>query len=184
MQEGMGQTSVLKGAHHEMEKFFRWQYEANGRLGPEGPGWPRINFESPNRCGLFYLPEAVQQKFVDETSEATPDGKKWARPTQVLMEAGDACITMYHIPHSGSRNENGSESRKNIIFRLRNKKRQPDKLVNGVSDHPDRGQGGEWLKYEEGNNPWERSKYAMCNMWDEWEGMQETVAEEKAKTSG
>jgi len=103
---------------------------------------------------------------------------------QVLMEAGDACITMYHIPHSGSRNEKGSESRKNIIFRLRNKKRQPDKLVNGVSDHPDRGQGGEWLEYEEGNDPWERSKYAMCNMWDEWEGMQEVVAEEKAKTSG
>ena len=181
MEEGMGQTSVLKGSHHEMEKFFRWQYETSGRLGPEGPGWPRINYESPNRCGLFYLPETVQQKFVDETSESTPDGKKWARPTQVLMEAGDACITMYHIPHSGSRNERGSESRKNIIFRLRNKKRQPDKLVNGVSDHPDRGQRGEWLDYEEGNDPWERSKYAMCNMWDEWEGMQEIVAKKKAK---
>jgi hypothetical protein len=24
----------------------------------------------------------------------------------------------------------------------------------------------------------------MCNMWDEWEGMQEIVSEEKAKTSG
>ncbi len=24
--------------------------------------------------------------------------------------------------------------------------------------------------------PWERSKHAMCNMWSEWEGMQEVVA--------
>ena len=182
-EEGRGQTSLLKGAHHEMEKFFRWQYETNGHLGPEGPGWPRINYESANRCGLFYMPDSVQQKFVDETAESTPDGKKWARPTQIKMDKGDACIAMYHVPHSGSRNENGSEARKNIIFRLRNKKRQPDKMVNGVSDHPDRGQMGEWLEYEEGNDPWERSKHAMCNMGEEWEGMQGVVAEEKAKTS-
>ncbi len=177
---GCGQTALLRGAHHEVEKFFRWQYETNGRLGPEGPGWPRLNHDSPNRCGLIYLPQAVQDKFVDETSEATPDGKKWPRPTQILMEPGDACITSYHIPHSGTRNENGTESRKNIIFRIRNKKRQPDKVVSGVTDHPDRGQMGEWLEYEEGNDPWERSKHAMCNMWHEWDGMQEVVAEQRA----
>ena len=102
------------------------------------------------------------------------------RPTQVLMDKGDACITLYHIPHSGTRNEFGTESRKNMIFRIRNKKRQPDVMVNGISDHPDRGQRGEWLKFEEGNDPWERSKYAMCNMWHEWEGMQEIVAEQQA----
>lgn len=80
---------------------------------------------------------------------------------------GDVCITLFHMPHSGTRNENGSESRKNIIFRIRNKSRQPNHKVNGVSDHPDRGQMGEWLEYEEGNNPWERSKHHLCNMWDE-----------------
>ena len=37
------------------------------------------------------------------------------------------------------------------------------------------------LKDEEGNNPWERSKDAMCDMWDEWEGMREVVAEEQAR---
>ncbi|MEM7016612.1 MAG: hypothetical protein AAF512_04630 [Pseudomonadota bacterium] len=184
MTEGSGQTALLKGAHHEVEKFFRMQYETNGHLGPEGPEWPRLDYESPNRCGLVYLPETVRNKFVDETSESTPDGKKWPRPTQILMSPGDACITLYQIPHSGTRNENGPESRKNIIFRIRNKKRQPDKMVNGVSDHPDRGQMGEWLEFEEGNDPWERSKYAMSNMWDEWEGMQDVVAEEKAKEVG
>ncbi len=68
--------------------------------------------------------------------------------------------------------------------RIRNKKRQPDKLVNGVTDHPDRGQMGEWLQYEEGNDPWERSKHAMCNMWHEWDGMRDVVAEERANGAG
>ncbi len=173
--EGRGQTSLLKGSHHEVERFFRWQRDTNNRIGVEGPGWPRLNHDAPNRCGLVYLPEAVRDKFLDADSESTPDGKKWPRPTQILMEPGDACIAMYQIPHSGTRNELGTESRKSIIFRLRNKSRQPDKMVNGITDHPDRGQRGEWLEYEPGNNPWERSKYAMCNMWHEWHGMRETV---------
>ena len=97
------------------------------------------------------------------------------------MEAGDACITVFHMPHSGTRNQLGTEPRQNIIYRIHNKKRQPDKMVNGISDRPDRGQRVEWLEYEEGNNPWERSKDALCNMWDEWKGMQEVVAAERAK---
>ncbi len=176
--EGCGQTALLKGAHHAVEKFFRMQRDTNNRLGPEGPGWPRLNHDAPNRCGLIYLPEAVREQFLDGTSECTPDGKRWPRPTQILMEPGDACITVYQMPHSGTRNEHGTASRKSIIFRIRNKKRQPDKLVNGVTDHPDRGQMGEWLEYEEGNDPWECSKHAMCNMWHEWEGMQDIAAEE------
>ena len=179
--EGCGQTAVLPGAHHAMEGFFRWQRGVNDCLGPEGPGWPRLDHEVPNRCGMIYLPKPVQEQFIDETSESTPDGRRWPRPTQILMSPGDACITMYHIPHSGTRNEHGTESRKNIIFRIRNKKRQPDKMVSGVTDHPDRGQMGEWLEFEDGNNPWERSKDAMCDMWDEWEGMREVVAAEHAK---
>ena len=178
--EGCGQTALLRGAHHETQKFFRWQYEQGGRVGPEGPGWPRLNYDAPNGCGHVYLPEMVREKFIDESSESTPDGVKWPRPTQILMEAGDACITLFNIPHSGTRNEHGTESRKNIIFRIRNKSRQPNHMVNGVSDHPDRGQRGEWLEYEEGNDPWERSKYAICNMWHEWEGMRSVVTEMEA----
>lgn len=187
-EEGRGQTCLLKGAHHDMQRFFRWQYETNGHLGPEGPGWPRLNHECPNRCGMNYLPPEVFEKFTDETSETTPDGRRWPRPTQILMDKGDACIAMYHIPHSGTRNERGTETRKNIIFRIRNKKRQPNVVVNGVTDHPDRGQQGQWLEFEEGNDPWERSKQAMCNMWDEWQGMADIVAEmehnERAAAAG
>ena len=178
--EGCGQTALLRGAHHAVERFFRMQRDTNNCLGPEGPGWPRLDHDCPNRCGLVYLPESVRNEFLDESSECTPDGKRWPRPTQILMEPGDACITVYQVPHSGTRNEHGAASRKSIVFRIRNKKRQPDKLVNGVTDHPDRGQMGEWLEYEEGNDPWERSKHAMCNMWHEWDGMQAVVAEEGA----
>lgn len=175
--EGCGQTALLPGAHHAAEDFFRWQRAQNGHVGPEGPGWPRLNHDAPNGCGLVYLPERIKAQFIDQTSESTPDGVKWPRPKQILMEPGDACITVFHMPHSGTRNEYGTESRKNIIFRIRNKRRQPNQVVNGVSDHPDRGQMGEWLEYEEGNNPWERSKDALCNQWAEWEGMQEIVAQ-------
>ena len=180
--EGCGQTALLRGAHHVTEKFFRWQRAVNDCIGPEGPGWPRLNYNAANRCGHVYLPESVREQFLDDTSEATPDGVRWPRPTQVLMEPGDACITLFHMPHSGTRNE-GTETRMNIIFRIRNKKRQPDKMVNGVSDHPDRGQRGEWLEYEEGNNPWERSKDALCDMWDEWEGMGEVVRANQAEAA-
>ena len=177
MTPGSGQTMLLKGAHHATEKFLNWQREQGDKLGPEGPGWPRINPGSPNRCGLIYLPESVREQFIDINSLSTPDGVRWPEPTQVLMEPGDACIAVFHLPHSGSRNENGTESRKNIIFRIRNKSRQPSHVATGLSDHPDRGQMGEWLEYEAGNNPWQRSKEALCNQWAEWQGMQEIVSE-------
>ena len=180
--EGCGQTAVLPGAHHHAERFFRWQHETNGCLGPEGPGWPRLNHETPNRCGMNYLPDAVRDAFVDENSAQTADGRRWPRPTQILMEAGDACVTMYHIPHSATRNEKGSEARKSIIFRLRNKKRQPNLVADntGLTDHPDRKFDGGWLTFEEGFDPWQRSKAAMIDMWDEWRGMAEVVAAERA----
>ena len=177
MTPGSGQTVLLKGAHHAAEKFLNWQREQGNKLGPEGPGWPRINHDAPNRCGLVYLPESIRQQFIEESSLSTPDGVQWPEPTQVLMEPGDTCIAVFHLPHSGSRNENGRESRKNIIFRIRNKSRQPNHIATGLSDHPDRGQMGEWLEYEAGNNPWQRSKDALCNQWAEWQGMQDIVGE-------
>jgi hypothetical protein len=180
MREGCGQTALLSGAHHATEKFFRWQRETDGCIGPEGPGWPRLNHQAPNRCGLVYLPDAIREQFIDDSCESTPDGARWPRPTQILMEPGDACIAVFHLPHSGTRNQRGTESRKNIIFRLRNKKQQPRIRVNGVSDHPDRGQMGEWLEFESGNNPWERSKDLLCDQWAAWDGMQHIVARERA----
>ncbi len=179
--EGRGQTAVLPGAHHAMESFFRRQRDSGNRIGPEGAGWTRMNHDAPNRSGLMYLPDEIREAFADEDSEMTPDGVRWPKPSLLLMDAGDAAIAVHGIPHCGTRNELGTESRKNMIFRIRNKKQQPDKQVNGVSDHPDRGQRGEWLEYEDGNDPWQRSKDALCDQWAAWEGMQDVVAEQTAE---
>ena len=101
-------------------------------------GWPRLYHNCPNRCGLNYMPDMVRNAFIDESSESTPDGRLWPRPTPVLMEEGDACFTVFHCPHTASRNALGLESRKNIIFRIRAKEHNPfcPQPVNGVSDHP------------------------------------------------
>lgn len=184
MIEGCGQTAVVPGGHRVLEGFYRWQDEQNGNVGPEGPGWPRFDYGAPNGAGHIYLPDAVQEKLIaldPNPPETTPDGKPWPRPTQILMEPGDAAITIFQMPHTGTRNEFGTESRKNMIFRIRNKKRQPGKVVTGVSDHPDRGMMGEWLEYEDGNDPFARSKHALTHMWEEWDGMQEVVTTETPK---
>jgi hypothetical protein len=177
---GSGQTCLLPGGHHVAEQFFRWQYGINGHMGNEGPGWPRLNHEAPNRCGYQHLPEALKQHFVDETSERTPDGKRWPKPDQILMEPGDAAIAMYHIPHSGSRNENGKSARKSPIFALVNKKRHPNHVMVGNSDHPDRTWEGGYLEFEPGDG-YDRSKFAMLNMYHEWDGMREVVAHERSR---
>ena len=183
--EGRGQTAVVPGGHHVLEQFYRWQSDQSGIVGPEGPGWPRFNYNAPNGAGFNLLPDGVQHHLIalnPDSVETTPDGRPWGRPEQVLMEPGDACITIYQMPHTGTRNEHGTESRKNIIFRLRNKRRQPNVVVTGITDHPDRGQRGEWLEFEEGNDPFERSRHALSHMWEEWEGMQDIVAAEQAPT--
>jgi hypothetical protein len=95
------------------------------------------------------------------------------------MEPGDACISTFHLPHTGTRNENGLESRKTVIFRIRNKTRQPNTVADGYTDHPDRGLLGEWLDLGSDENPWERSKESICDMWADWSGMQKLVASNK-----
>ncbi|NKC00083.1 MAG: hypothetical protein GKR90_16520 [Pseudomonadales bacterium] len=179
--EGCGQTAVVPGGHRVLTAFYKWQLEQGGIVGPEGPGWPRFNHDAPNRAGHVYLPQAVQDKLMSlnaEQPDTTPDGRAWPKPKQILMEPGDVAITLFQMPHTGTRNEYGTESRKNMIFRIRNKARQPNVVVTGVSDHPDRGQMGEWLDFEPGNDPWQKSKHALTNMWTEWEGMQDIVAQE------
>eukprot|EP00747_Dinoflagellata_sp_TGD_P097179 gnl/TRDRNA2_/TRDRNA2_167054_c0_seq1.p1 gnl/TRDRNA2_/TRDRNA2_167054_c0~~gnl/TRDRNA2_/TRDRNA2_167054_c0_seq1.p1 ORF type:complete len:375 (-),score=59.09 gnl/TRDRNA2_/TRDRNA2_167054_c0_seq1:92-1216(-) len=200
---GCGQTALLPGTHHVAEAFFQKQRAAGGIMGIEGPGWDRIDPNAQNGLGLNYLPQCVFDEFCNEAKygplERSPDGRVWPRPVQMLMEEGDACMTVFHMSHSGTRNEFGTESRKNIIFRIRAKAHNPNVVVNGVSDHPDRGQWGGFLDpkkpYDSFENfvdtskdlskewfdPFERSKHLLCHPWEVWEGMQEVVREERAK---
>ena len=136
-------------------------------------------------------------------------------------DQGDACITCFHMPvkricfldlvtcksscskkpryfqHTGTRNEHGTESRKNIIYRIRAKAHNPHVVVTGSSDHLDRGQWGEWIDPQkefdaftnpidmdavgEWQDPFDLSKHHLCNPWEVWSGMREVVAENRAK---
>ena len=197
---GRGQFTVLRGSHHAMEQFYQMQAEEEGGiLGPEGPGWPRI---SP------MVPVAVREHFLDEKAQPDNRGTLFPQPTQCCMEEGDVTITMHAIPHAGTRND-GPEPRLNMIWRIRAKSRQPHFIHNGMTDHPDRagtrfvngeianegnpngrGFNGEWMSFDQaeppffpgevGNNPFERSKYALTHIWQEWPGMADIVSEMKA----
>ena len=69
-----------------------------------------------------------------------------------------------------------------VGLQIRHKKRQPDIVPDntGLTDHPDRAFDGGWLTFEDGNDPRERSKPSMIDMWKEWGGMREVVAEQEA----
>ena len=204
-QPGRGQFTLARGYHHAMESFYRMQQDRGGIIGPEGPGWPRLDPESPNRSSVNQIPKMVQDLFMDEHARPSADGRLWPRPAQMCMAEGDLCLCLHTIPHSGSRNENGPEPRQNLIWRLRAKVRQPSYYHAGDTDHPDRlffdptggpsGLGlatnGAWLEVpqdepeyfpgEQGNDPHERSKYSLTHMWHEFPGMQSTVARKHAE---
>ena len=66
MEEGCGQTAVLRGAHHSAERYYQMQRDSGGIVGIEGPGWSRINSQADNGLGLNYLPRPIYDEFCDE----------------------------------------------------------------------------------------------------------------------
>ena len=61
------------------------------------------------------------------------------------------------------------------------KSRHPNHTHDGSSVLTERSPGGKYLPWGPGDEPFEKSKAALCDMWAEWEGMQGIVAQEKAK---
>lgn len=175
---GRGNLCVLKGAHHEVEKFFQMQRHEGGPVGPEGPGWPRLIPVGNDGVSLIGMPHAIRDKFT-EGAERTPGGGIWLKPTPVLLDEGDAVIALHACPHGASQNV-GADPRMNVYFRLRHH-RPGGATVMGDSDHPDRGWNGEFLEYPDDYDPWQVSMDAMCDHWSEWDGMQEVVAEARAR---
>ena len=149
--EGAGNVGLLKGAHHEMERFFRHQRDAGGPLGPDGPNWDRIDESAPNGAGLRHYPDAVRQAFAPHGT-TTADGKFWPRPTLLRLAPGDAAIVLHLTPHSATR-VHGDEPRLMGYFRVAAEARPAaNKRV-----YPD----------------------ALCDIWREWPGMAEVVAEQR-----
>lgn len=148
MVEGSGNLGLLRGAHHPMSRFFQYQRDAGGPLGPDGPGWERIDTSAPNFSGLRHYPEQIREQFSDD-AEYTSDGRMWPKPTLIKVKPGDAVLTLHAVPHSSTRLE-GNSPRLMAYFRLLSSKR----------DH---------------SSP-ESFADALCDCWLEWEGMRELTS--------
>ena len=162
---GRGNLCLLKGAHEEVQRFFRMQRDQGGGVGPEGPGWPRLSPAGGNGVALTPMPHSIRAQFTDDGVPV---------PTPILLDEGDAVVALHACPHGASVNE-GADPRMNVYFRLR-RHRPGGATVHGDSDHPDRGWDGEFLDYPEGYDPWQVAIDAMCDHWSEWDGMAEVVA--------
>lgn len=54
--------------------------------------YPRLDYHAANGCGLVYLPDMVRNAFIDETSEATPDGRNHTNNLQLLGHADNRAM--------------------------------------------------------------------------------------------
>ena len=143
--EGAGNLGLLRGAHRPISEFFRYQRDAGGPLGPDGPGWERLDTSAPNFGGLRHYPDQVREQFSDG-AEYTSDGKLWPKPTLIKVKPGDAVLTLHAIPHSSTRLV-GHTPRLMAYFRLASTARKGD-FVHASAD-------------------------ALCDCWFEWEGMRD-----------
>ena len=153
-EEGVDNVGLLKGGHHEMERFFRRQRDAGGPLGPDGPDWERIDTAAPNASGLRHYPDSVRDAFRPNGVE-TPDGRFWPQPTLIRLAPGDAVIALHAVPHCATR-VGGSEPRLTAYFRVTPKSRpEANRII-----------------YPE----------ALCDIWHEWPGMTDVVAEQRGES--
>ncbi|MCY3858048.1 MAG: hypothetical protein OXG25_03980 [Gammaproteobacteria bacterium] len=143
--EGAGNLGLLRGAHHAIADFFQYQRDAGGPLGPDGPGWERIDTNARNFSGLRHYPDQVREQFSDG-AEYTSDGRMWPRPTLIKVKPGDAVLTLHAVPHGSTRLE-GNSPRLMAYFRLVSSARDPSSPENSVD--------------------------ALCDCWLEWKGMHE-----------
>jgi hypothetical protein len=72
MNDGDGQVGLLKNAHHAIEKHFQSQRDAGGPLGPDGPGWERIDRNSPNAHGIRMYPQVGKYLIICALSYSPP----------------------------------------------------------------------------------------------------------------
>ena len=183
---GNGQFAVLKGMHEEVEAHFRRQRDSGGVIGPEGLDWPRIMATPQGRTFCNGLPHPIRQLAKERAKHIAPTEQwPWPELTPVCLQAGDVVIALHSCPHTPTPNL-GPNPRMNVYFRIR-KWRQGNphegsrRVGHGVSDHPDRGYFGQFLEYPDDYDPWQTSIDLLCDHWQEWEGMQHTLARIRAR---
>jgi len=153
MQEGCGNVGLLRGAHHHFERFFQQQKALGGPFGPDGPNWPRIHEEAPNRSGLRHYPDEIRNAY-ESTAVKTADGHIWPKPDLIKVQPGDAVLVMHGVPHGATRNES-FHPRFMAYFRFVAESRSKD-FMNIDTD-------------------------SLTDCWHEWYGMRETVQEMRSE---
>ena len=178
LKPGKGQFGVRRGAHEAVEAYFRMQRERGGSLGGGGPGWPRLIPMGDDQAYAGIMPEGMEKTFPATRFES--EDWFWPEITPVLMEEGDAVITLHSIPHTATPNFS-DDPRMNVYFRIR--RHRPENLCEGdkrigwgVSDHPDRALNGDFLEYPSNYDPFTMSIEKLCDHWCEWDGMKHIVA--------
>ena len=186
-QPGNGQFGVLKGLHEDVQKVFQRQRDSGGVIGAEGLDWPRIKINAREQPFCNGLPDSIRALGL-ERGRANPPLTDWPWPelTPVLMEPGDAVITLHSLPHTPTPNF-GPNPRMNVYFRIRrlrpeNPHEGSRRIAHGVSDHPDRGYFGQFLDYPDDDDPWQSSIDRLGDHWSEWDGMQ-AVLKDRQSTS-
>ena len=182
---GNGQFSVLKGMHHLVESEFQRQRDHGSIIGPEGSGWPRIKIRpngTPYLNGLFDAVREAATKASFENDAIV--GWPWPELTPVCLDQGDAVIALHACPHTATPNY-GPTPRMNIYFRIRRAREGSPhegnrRLGHGVSDHLDRGYFGQFLTYPDHYDPWKTSIDKLCDHWSEWDGLQQTVSQNRS----
>lgn len=194
---GCGQTGVRSGFHHDMEQFFRMQRDAGGPIGYEGPGWPRVDPRSVARgTPHMGMPALLQQPpqsrhggFVDIDGWRDSRGNPYTWITPVVLEEGDAFVALHGLPHAGTANHSRA-TRYTAFYRVRryrdaNPYEGDPRWQHGTRDHNDRLADASAATFDyDAYNPFQMTIDHLCDMWSEWDGMQETVAEQRIKQGG
>jgi hypothetical protein len=179
---GNGQFGVIQGVNSEVEECFKRQRDSGGVVGPEGVDWTRVRIADddnvPYANGLF---DSIRAKYWRGKVVKDPaDGWPWPELRPVLLDKGDAVITLHSTPHCATPNL-GPNMRENVYFRIRrlrpeNPHEGTRQLAHGVSDHPDVGYFGKELAYPRSYDPFKTSTERLCDHWSEWDGMQELAS--------
>lgn len=174
---GKGQVAFRRGAHEAVEAFFKMQRAQGGPLGGGGPLWPRLVPIGKDKAAAGVMPDALVESYPDNPCDI--EGWPWPELTPLLLDAGDAFISLHSLPHTATPNLS-DDPRINVYFRIR--RFRPDnphegnrRVGWGVSDHPDRTLSGDFLDYPEGYDPYQTSIDRLCDHWSEWDGMHHIV---------
>ena len=194
---GCGQLGVRRGFHHDMEQFFRMQRDAGGPIGYEGPGWPRVEPNSAKRgaprmgmpVSLLQPPHKRHGGEVHVKGWRDSQGKPYSWLSPVVLQEGDAVVALHGLPHAGTANHSRN-TRFAAFFRVRrfrpnNPYEGDPRWMHGTRDHNDRLADSAAVSFDyDSYNPFQMTINHLCDMWSEWDGMQETVKQERHKQGG